>query len=374
MSTTQILTGDPYTAKLYAKKAWVQTMQKTVFGHVFNRGGVYVPDELVGNDARGDQITFNYFGKMTSNPVGEGGTMDGNEESLDIGAHNMVMNETRSALLIPARGIEPQRIKQSLDKVCGQLLPRRAAEFLDTSLFQQLAGVNPTSFTFNGTTYATTAQKLHVQGHNTPVAPSSNRIVRAGGVANDQSLTSSNTMTLALIDYALEKNASSDQPIEAFDDDCFDLYLSPYDITNLKHDAGSAIQWFNIQTAHIQGGSEDRIENMYKNGMVCAGKYNNVWIYQAGRVAYGANSSTSAVITTTRRNVLVGRDAVSFASPYGGRPDDDSVPMEMIEQLKDYKKYKGIGFEMVYGLKKMAPTNKEDTGVFVLSTYAAAHA
>ena len=64
MAATSILTGDSYTAKLYATKGWIQAMQQSVCGMLFNKGGVYFPPELMGADNRGDQLTFNYFGKL----------------------------------------------------------------------------------------------------------------------------------------------------------------------------------------------------------------------------------------------------------------------------------------------------------------------
>jgi hypothetical protein len=369
-----MLTTNPLTVKLWEMKTWTQAVRMSYFGKMASDGAVYMPEEFKGRDVKGDTVTFAYAGKMTGVPRGEGGTLDGNEQALDLQSHSMVVNESRDAVLIPNSGIEPLRTKVNMEKVVNELLPKRAIELLDGSAFQQLAGVNPTSFTIDGTTYASTADKLHLQGHNTIVAPTTNRIIRAAGAANDQSLTSADTMTLQLLDYALEKNDLSEQPVEACAEGFFHLYISPADAVNLKHDAGSAVTWYNNQLAQIQGGKEDQLTNRVMNQKIFLGTYGNVKIWQAPRVAFGANSGTSAVITSVRRNVLVGKDALSFASPYGGRPSDTDVPLKIINQLKDYDKYKGIGFEMLYGLKKMSPSNKEDVGVIVIGTYAAAHA
>jgi len=107
--------------------------------------------------------------------------------------------------------------------------------------------------------------------------------------------------------------------------------------------------------------------------MPCLGQYANVNIYKAKRVAYGVRSDTSAVITTVRRAVLVGKDAITFASPLGGRPSDNNVPLKYFSQLKDYEYFKGLEGRMIYGLKKTVASNSDDIGVFVISTYAAAH-
>lgn len=216
--------------------------------------------------------------------------------------------------------------------------------------------------------------RLFVTGLNVPVAPSTDRIIRAGGAADDQSLNSSNTFTMDLIDFALEKIDTSNQPIDMLDDMTFDLFVSPEQLTNLKQDTSGKIQWFNMALARTTGGDASQIDGDIYQTMPCLGQYGRVNIYSAPRVAYGVNSSTSAVITTVRRAVLVGRDALSFASPFGGRPSDKDVPLKYFTQLKDYDYYKGLEGRMIYGLKKTVASNSSDIGVFVISTYAAANA
>ena len=180
-------------------------------------------------------------------------------------------------------------------------------------------------------------------------------------------------MKLDLLDYMIEKNGTSDQPIEAFDDGSLDLYISHEQYVDLKQDAAGKIQWFNIQLAKISGGMENELESFRKGNMIVAGRYGTINIYVAPRVAYGVNSSSSAVITSVRRAVLVGKDALTFASPYGGRMKDSGVPLKYATQLKDYDYYKGIEGRFIGGLKKTVASNSEDVGVMVLSTYAAAH-
>lgn len=375
MASTPMLTADALTVKRWEYTGWINVGQQTALGRMFDRGAVYFPEEFLGKDSKGDNLTYDYIGKMTGHPIGEGGTLDGNEKSLDLGSFSMSMNESRDAVLIPVSGIEPQRTKVNMEKAAKTVIPNRAAELVDTGVFQQLAGVNPTSFTANGTTYDSTARKLHVQGHNAPVAPSSSRIVRAASAATDQALTSADKFTLPLIDYAVEQNAVSEQPIECYDDGTFDLYLHPYCITDLQLDNTSAIQWSAIELARITGGAKNGFDDgpKFNNKLQLIGKYGHINILRHPRVAQGATNDTGAVITSVRRNVLTGKNALTFGSPYGGRVTDEDVPMKMIDQLKDYKKYKGLGFELVYGMKKCAPSNGQDVGVTVIACYAAAH-
>lgn len=376
MSTTTMTSSNSSTIKKWEKKTWVQALQQTAFGMLSTGGSIYdASSEFKNDNGRGDYLSFDYVGKLTGLPLGEGQTAYGNEEALDIGAHGMSINVTRIPVSNPNTGtIEQQRTNVDFSEVTGNVQAKRAAELIDTSLFMHLAGANPTSLTVNGTTYSTTAQKLHIQGHNAPTAPTSNRLIRAGAAATDQALTSSNTFTLDLIDYALETLSSGDQPIEACADGYYKLFLHPYQATDLKHDSGGKIQWYQNQLAAEQGGKENQMSFAYSDKPIFLGTYGNVKIYQAGRVAQGLRSDTSAVITTVRRAVMVGKDALSFASPFGGiNPKDTGVPFKMYSQLSDYDYVKGQDLRTIYGIKKMSPSNADDLGAFVIPTYAASH-
>lgn len=371
MSSTQMTSADALTRKVWATEDWVNMGQRKAFGHLYERGAIFYAKDFEGMNKKGDQITYDYAGKLTGFPVGEGGTLDGNEEALDLGNFTMSINVTRIGVLNPNDDtIEQQRTLVSFPKTTRKLIPSRHDELIDASVFNQLAGFNPTSYTQNGTTW-TGANKLFVQGHNTPVAPSSDRIIRAGGVATDQALTSSHKFTLDLIDYALEKNDVSDQPIERFEDGTFDLFVSPQQLVDLKHDSSGAITWFNIQLAKIEGSKENQLEGGMYKGMPAAGQYADVNIYSAPRVAYGQRSDTDAVITTVRRAVLVGKNALTYASPFG-KPTQKSA-LKYFSQLKDYGYYEGLEGRCIYGIKKTVASNSEDIGVMVISTYAANH-
>lgn len=373
MSATSMLSTNQLTRKVWATEDWTNPGQRVAFGHLFERGSVFYVEEFKGQRARGDNITYDYTNKLTGIPVGEGGTLDGNEEALNLGYFSMAINVTRIGVLNPNDDtIEQQRTLVDFPERTRKVIPQRHFELIDTACFYQLAGAAPTSVTLNGTTW-TGNNRNFIWGHNTPVAPSSNRIIYAGGVANDQSLTASNTFTLDLIDFALEKIDLSDQPIKMLADDSYDLYISPEQYTDLKQDTSGKIQWFNISLAHITGGDSSLMNGMLYKTMPCLGQYGRVNIYSAPRVAYGLNSGTSAVITTVRRAVLCGQDALSFASPFGGRPTDKSVPLKYFSQLKDYEYFKGLEGRMIYGLKKTVASNSSDIGVFVIATYAAAH-
>ena len=375
MATTTMTSANNSTVKKWEKKTWIEAYQQSVFGLLASSGGIYDASSYFRNDnGRGDNITFDYVGKLTNVPLGEGGTGFGNEEALDPGNHNMSIGLTRILVSNPNnRSIEQQRTNIQFDEVSANVMGGRAAEMIDTAVLAQLAGVDPTSFTINGTTYATGQDKLQAQGHNVPTAPTANRIVRSGGAANDESLTASDTMTLDLLDEAFVSITANDQPIKPCMDGYFKVMLHPYQVRDLRQDSSGKIQWYQNELAKVQGGKDSNLTFMLDYRPILVGEYLNMKIYQAPRVASGASSADDSSIPTVRRAVLVGKDALSFASPFGGiGSSDTNVPFKMYVQLSDYDYIKGMDLSSIYGVKKMSPSNAEDIGAFVISTYASA--
>ena len=376
MGTTTMTSSNSSTVKKWEKKTWVQAYQQSCLGLLAGSGAIFDASKDFRNDnGRGDNITFSYVGKLIDNPLGEGSTAFGNEEALNIGSHSMSINLTRIPVSNPNNGtIEQQRTDIQFDEVTANTQAGRAIELMDTSLLTQLAGFNPTSFTVNGTLYNNTAKKLQVQGHNTPTAPTSNRIIRAGGVAADQSLTSSMTFSMDLLDYAIETIIANDQPMMPCNDGYYKVLLHPYQVTDLKQDSSGKIQWYQNQLAAEAGGKSNYLVLPFSEKPVEVGVYGRFKIYEVPRVPQGVSGADSSVVTTVRRAVIVGRDAASYASPFGGiGMNDTNVPFKMYVQLSDYDYIKGMDLRTIYGVKKMSPSNAQDIGAFVISTYAAAH-
>ncbi|MES1986722.1 MAG: DUF4043 family protein [Pseudomonadota bacterium] len=375
MSTTSMLTSNALAVKLWSKKAYLDMYKSTSFGRAMSRGTIMKAEEL--NTAKaGDQVTFNFTGILTGQGVGEGGTLVGNEEALNLSSYAMTIGMFRHGVNNPNTDtIEQQRTYVPFEKEARDLLPEYHAARLDAGMFNQLAGVNSTTITIDGTTYAG-GNRTFVQGLNTIVAPSTNRIVRAGGETTDEGLGSTETMTLDLIDAAVELAATTYPTIRPLDNQEFDLYLHPYQILDLKRDVSGKIQWYINAIGAAAGGDSSQITDTTVLGQKPMGKYANVNILSSYRVSNGQNSSTSAAITTVKRGVLCGKNACAFGSPWGGTIDDEDVPFKFFTQLQDYDYYKGIEARMLYGLKKIQMTsagNTEDLGSVVISTYAAAH-
>lgn len=364
---------------VWAKKAWRETVYQSALGHFLNSGVTYRPKEFEGRDTKGQTLRYTYVGKLMQTGLGEGSTLAGNEEALNIGYFDMSVGMTRIGVLNPndMDTIEATRTNFEFTSTTNPLIVQSAVEKLDWSVFNQLAGNDATSLTLGGIPYTTSADLLQVTGQNTIITPSTGRVIRPGNVANDQSLTSSNKMSLQMVDYAIELLANSSQQIGYLNDGYLgELWISYEQWTDLKQDTTSPIQWYENTLAIAAGGNKDDLvaNGYYANRIMPKGEYGGVKIFVHPRVSYGVHSSTKASITTVRRAILVGRDALSYASRMGrGLSTDQQVPLVFKNQLQDYEYWKGIEGRLIYGLRKNTPNNGLDIGVVTIPTYAASH-
>lgn len=380
MAKTSMLTTNALTMQWWAKKGFIDIYKKAQFGRMFDRGSIFRAEEL-DRAKKGDEVTFSFNGILTGIGIGEGGTLTGNEEKLDLQSHTMKWNVFRHAVCSPNEDtIEQVRTNVDFDKNARELLPEFHRSRLDASAFNQLAGVDSTTIEVDTAIYSGD-DRTFVQGLNTVNAPTANRILRAGGTATtDELLTTADTMNLDIIDAAIETLQRTYPYAGPLEGEEFDLYVSHEQETDLKRDSTGKIQWYGNYLATIQGG--DTMDNMIMNGSKYGtqriGKYANVNIIPTTRVATGVDSVTNAAIPTVRRAVLVGKNALSFGSAFSGALSGDKerggqVPFKFTTQLKDYDYDSGVEARMIYGLKKVQFSN-EDFGSLVISTYAAPHA
>lgn len=380
MSNTQMLTGNPLAVKLWAKEDYLDIYKTTVFGRMMEAGTLHYAEELNGA-TKGDRVTFAFNGILTGLGTGEGGTLVGNEEALALSSYNMSINVVRHAVNNPnEETIEQQRTYVPFEKNARTLLKGWHKSRVEWSIFNQLAGANSTSYLIDGATYSATDKLPFVRGNNSIAAPSTNRIIRAGGVSADESLTSSNTMTLDMIDAAIEltkRTYPTVEPINRDGDESFDLYISWEQLTDLKRDTTGKIQWSQNYLSAMAGGMiKDNPIFTNTIGAKAVARYANVFIIPSTRIPYGVNSSTSAILTNVRRAVMCGKNAGAIGSITGGRLSDNTVPLIYKQQFQDYEYYKGIEARMIWGVTKLqgaSAGNTEDWGSVVLSTYAAAH-
>jgi N4-gp56 family major capsid protein len=138
-------------------------------------------------------------------------------------------------------------------------------------------------------------------------------------------------------------------------------FLHPFQIQQLRLDASTAGNFFDVQKAQLQGGK------ISDNPIITGAEfiYNGTVVYEwpyLPNVAAAVSSSTSY-----RRGVFCGAQALQIAVGGGG----SATQMDWEEELFDYGNQLGVSAGMIFGMKK-AKFNSSDFATIVLSGYAPA--
>lgn len=362
MSVTSYGVNDALAMKAWSRKLAVEVSKATPVSSLMGTGTnaiIQVKEEL--NKDKGDKVTFGLRTQLIGSGVTEGQALEGNEEALSTYSDALFINELAHAVRVKNEGtIDVQRVPFDLREQANLGLKDWYADRLSMGVFIHLCGYTGLTYDFEGTTYTLDSR---FYGFNTPTAPTSTRVLRQSAAANDQTLASSDTFTLDLIDKAVEKAKTANpkiRPARIDGGNYYVMYIHPYQTTALRTNTGTG-QWLDIQKA--VGARSD--SNPIFDGAL--GIYNNVILREAEHVTTGVNSSTSAQITTVRRAVLLGAQAgvVSFGMKFTPEKYD------MREELFDYQRELGVSCHTVWGVKKTV-FNSADFGTIVVSTYAAA--
>jgi hypothetical protein len=358
-------------ATIYSAKATVDMFRLGAFGYAVQKGIIDISDELKGK--RGSTISVPKASLLTGVGTGSTGTLDGQEEAINNSAQSMVVDEFCHAVLNPT-DLKKEKWETNLewDDIAQKLLVGYVVSRKDAGFFQQLAGAYSTTISVDGTSYSGTNRSF-VTGLNTILAPSTNRIVRAAAASTDEGLTSADTITLDLIDEAIQLLEENQPTAEAGDDGMLDLFVSNAQGKALIQDSAGRIQLYQIGLAEIQGGGSSQTISKSgfsgRKGMTLIGTYRNVRIWACKRVAKGVNSSTSAAISTVQRAILCAQKAGKFAS-YFGTPTPKNPAVKMSSQMKDYDRFQGTSVHTIDGIVKNQ-LDSEDEAVVVISTYGA---
>lgn len=371
MAETTVAQGANIAVKRFSETLIPEILKETVFGQFTGETSILKQETDLEN-LSGEQITIQLGLNLTGVGLGEGVAIDGNEEALSFKDDTLLMNELSQALLLPTKvSMAQKRVGFSHEDAGVERLKKWFKGRFDIWAFNSLAGNTATSFTSDGITFSTTAEKLLGTGNNTATAPSTNRVVRAGGQANDESLTSTDTMTLKLIDVAVEKARTATPaiaPIRIMGREMYVCFISEEQLTDIIRDTSSAITVVDISLNELAGGQD--IED---NFLVTARgfSYRETLLIANTRVANGLSSATSVTIANVKRAIFCGQHAGSFA--YAGAGVGEA---QLFRDFKNGGKQLQLTGNVLGGMKKTRFTiggTAEDFGVITIATYAAAH-
>jgi N4-gp56 family major capsid protein len=141
------------------------------------------------------------------------------------------------------------------------------------------------------------------------------------------------------------------------------VFLHPYQIQQLRNDASTAGNFFDVNQAILQGGKISDNPIITRASFIYGQCIVHEWSYLPDIVG-APNSGTRA---DYRRGVLCGAQAAVLAVGQESSPNK----MSWNEELFDYKNQLGVSAGMIFGLKKTV-FNSVDFGTIVLSGYAPA--
>jgi hypothetical protein len=373
----------PETVKKWARQAWGQVAPSTIYGIAFMKGAIASTDEFIGANAKGDELTVSAFRDLRQAGLyGNSGDIEASAEALQTDTFKMAINQVDLSIGVNADyTIATQRVQipESEYKRAVMSAGKRFGQFLDLSFLHQVTGVIPnTAATPYGTFTGTAAQKLQITGCNTVDALDTTRILRIGGAANDQSVTSADTLSTRAIDLALERITSGEFIIEPADDGRYHMFVPPESELDIKTNISSTtLGWFPMQLATRESGREDQLTKTFQRGnpsIRTLGEYNNVVIHVCSALPAGVNSGSNEAVANVKRSVLLGKNAAMFASnkPFRFTEATQDVPFVFNEGGADPRKPIVLG-TYLGGLKRCRAVSQPDRGAFVFSHWAAPH-
>lgn len=352
MAQTAYGVNDALAVKLWAKKLFREALKSTYFSRFMGS----TPNSLIqlrpelGKGA-GDRVTIGLRVQLSGAGVSGDGALEGNEESLTTYSDNLYIDQLRHAVR-SAGEMSEQRVPFSVREEAKDGLTDWWQERLDTAFFNQIAG-------------NTVQTDTRYTGMQATLAPSTNRKKFVNGSA-DESQTSTYIASLAMIDRCVEAAKVSTpliRPLKVGGESKYVMFLHPYQVYDIRTSSSSG-QWLDIQKAAMSGGQVS--DNPIYSGSL--GEYNGVILHESTRVPLGVNSSTGVAISTVRRAIFCGAQAVALG--YGSK--NQGGEMTWVEELFDYDNQLGVSAGMIHGMKKTR-FNSEDFGTITSSSYAAAH-
>ena len=355
MAVTSYGVNHPLAQKLWAKKLFHDTIGNSFVGKftgTSDSSAFQVKTEL--KKDRGDRITVGLRVLLTGSGVQGDNTLEGSEEALTTYSDNIFIDQLRHAVRSSGKMSE-QRIPWEVREEARDGLTDWWTERLETSVANQLTG--------------NTAQTdTKYTGNQATVAPS--RLIVAGGHTTEASLSATTTHAIALTDLdracaqAKQPSTAGDpriRPVKVDGKKMYLVFLHPYQIYQLRRDASTAGNFFDIQKASLQGGKIS--DNPLMTGAEFV--YNNCIVHEWN---YLPNTVSAPVAQTSyRRGVLCGAQSLVIAHGQGG--SDNKMSWE--EELFDYGNQLGVSAGMIFGAKKSI-YNSVDFGTIVLSGYAPA--
>ncbi|MCT4654243.1 MAG: N4-gp56 family major capsid protein [Cohaesibacter sp.] len=353
MSATKFGTNDALTQKAWAKKLATEAQAETYVGKFIGSSDTSLIQKK--NDLKkdaGDKIIFGLRAPLQGEGVGEGETLEGNEEKLQTYDDNVEVNELHHAVRVKPKGsIDDQRVSFNARSEGKDGLKEWFSERYDRTFFNQICG--------------NTAQKnLKFTGNNIVLPPS--RIIRPGNRANDEDLVADDIFNLHMVRRAVNMAKTGRngrrrmRPLKIRGKKMWVMFIHEDQAFQLREDVGEK-GWNDIQMAAMKAGDVDG-NPIFTDAL---GVHNNVIFHATEHVTLGVSADGTDNVDSTRRAALCGAQAAIMA---GGKGYSE-LGHKWVERDFDYGREVGVSAQSLFGMKK-ARFNDQDNGVVVVATHA----
>lgn len=353
MAGTSFGAGHPLAQKLWSKKLYHDVIGNSYFGKFLGSSdnSLFQLKTEASKDA-GDTIYTGLRVLLTGQGVQGDATLEGNEEALSTHRDALTLNQLRHAVRSSGKMSE-QRVPFSVREECRMGLEDWWTERMEVSVANQLCG-------------NTNQADTRYTGNNATIAPT--RIVVAGNQTAEGSLSETTTHAIKMTDLdravarAKEPTTAGNpriRPIKLNGKMYYVVFLHPYQIYQLRADASTAGNFFDVQKAQLQGGKIS--DNPILTGAEFV--YNQCIVHEWNYIPNVASTVTN--YTNYRRGVLCGAQALTVGFGQGGSANK----MDWNEEVFDYGNQLGVEAGMIFGVKK-SMYNSVDFGTIVLSGYA----
>jgi len=244
MADTSYTVNDPATVKLWSKYLMAEVLKNTWAWRFVGTGD----DNLIQQKTetqKGAGDTIKFFLRMQMGGAGIAGdsTLEGNEEAITTYGDTLLLDQLRHAHRSNGRMSE-QRVTWNIRDEARMGLADWWSDRIDQSWVNQMTGYTPQT-------------DVRYTGMNATVAPDANHIKRVNSnEAADESISTTSTFTLSMIDKAVEAARTltpAIRPLRIGGKPMYAAFLHDYQVTDMRTNTSTG-QWFDIQKAAMTGG------------------------------------------------------------------------------------------------------------------------
>lgn len=361
MSSTIVAFGDAKAQKKWSANLAVDTRKKSYFENRFigtDDNSIIQRKTELETDA-GDTISFDLCVQMRNKPTYGDARLDGKEESLKFYTDQVIIDQVRHAASAGGK-MSRKRTAHDMRMVAKNRLGDYFARLVDELMFMYLSGARGINEDFiEDTSYTGFAG-------NSFDAPDSAHMVYGGSATSKATITSSDKLTVTVIEKALNKaemmQARSPQtanmvPVTNGSDEQYVLLMSPFQEYDLRTNTSTG-QWMDIQKA--AAAAEGKKNPIFQGGL---GMINNAVLHKHRNVIRYSDYGVGVNLPAARALLLARQAGVVAYGTAGG------LRYSWKENTKDYDNEPTVASGFIGGIKKTR-FNSKDFGVISIDTYA----